>query len=357
MLRDMGNSEVVLLKNKYLVQHNALTMARYELISAEKDMIYMLLAQLGTDDPLDKVYHVYIKDIEKVTGREISYEQARKATMKLISRVYSIVEGKDLLQVSMISSARYIKGMGKVAIRIDPEVRPYLFGLKTNFTRYGLFMAMSVKSKYSKRLYEMLSQFRHTGIMRISVDELKSRLKLLDPQSGKEKYVMWTMFANKVLEVAKNELSRYTDVEFTYEAKKKGRKFTDLEFKIRCIPGRSALKFDQVNDSVCKRLTSEFKLSTWQAHLIAAHVPEEDIHRTLYEIKLKKLNGELSNVGGFTAQTFENKYQLGLVGGKAAGLERPTPVGEHPRASKSKPLGGAYAQEPVAIGAYMKGRF
>lgn len=65
--------------------------------------------------------------------------------MKLIARVYSIVENRDLLQVGMVSSARYIKGMGKVVIRIDPEVRPYLFGLKTNFTRYGFFMAMSLE--------------------------------------------------------------------------------------------------------------------------------------------------------------------------------------------------------------------
>ena len=342
----MNHSEITSLKSKYLVQHNALTMARYELSAAEKDMVYMLLAQLRENDPIDKAYYIYIKDIERITGREISYKQAQQATMRLISRVYSIVEGDDLLQVGMISSARYIKGTGKVIIRIDPEVRPYLFGLKTNFTRYGLFMAMSVKSKYSKRLYEMLSQFRSTGIMRISVDELKSRLGLLDPQSGKEKYAIWTTFANKVLEVARRELDQYTDISFSYELNKRGRKFTDLMFKIRHNPEQLSIGFDagQLDQDIYKRLTKTFRLSSWQAHLVMAHVSEEDIHHTLYEIQLKQINGGLRNVGGFTAQIFENKYQLGLLGRK------PIATKESRVTSMYKPSESTYAQEPVAIG-------
>lgn len=117
-------------------------------------------------------------------------------------------------------------------------------------------------------MYEMLSQFRSTGIMRIGVDELKSRLGLIDASTGKERYTVWTMFATKVLEVAKSELGQYTDIHFTYQAKRRGRKFTDLEFKIKYAAGLEQLLFkfgaDKMINGIYKRLTEEFKLSPGQ---------------------------------------------------------------------------------------------
>jgi plasmid replication initiation protein len=142
----MDDREIGVFKSKVLVYHNALITARYEMTVAEKDIVYMLTAQLSNEDPVDKVYYVYIKDIEKLTGKEINYGQFEKSTMKLVTRGYRIKEGEDILQVCMVSSIRHIKGKGKIAIRIDPEVRPYLFDLKANFTKHGLLIAMSLQS-------------------------------------------------------------------------------------------------------------------------------------------------------------------------------------------------------------------
>jgi plasmid replication initiation protein len=311
----MTDKEIEQLKNKVLVQGNSFTMARrYDITASEADIIYMLLALLGKDDPVDKVYYIYVKDLEKITGRELSYGQVRKSTTRLISRVYEILEGKDVLQVGIISSARYVAGTGRIAIRIDPEVRPYLFGLKSNFTKYGFFMVMTLSSKYSKQLYEILSQFKSTGIFRISVHKLKYILGLVDEKDKKEKYTIWTLFARKVLDVAQKELEEYTDISFTYEAKKQGRKFSELEFKIRYRDQKSLLPSTTEDSTVYERLTKNFKLSEWQARIILAQVPMTDINRTLYDIQLKKANERIGNIGGFTVQTFENKYRLGLMG-------------------------------------------
>lgn len=57
-----------------MIQHNALTRAHYKVTAAEQDMVYLLLAQLGEDDPVDKLYYIYIRDIEKITGRQVSYK-------------------------------------------------------------------------------------------------------------------------------------------------------------------------------------------------------------------------------------------------------------------------------------------
>ena len=311
---DMDNKELEFLKNRTIVQNNALTMARYRWTAGEQDLVYMLLLQLYKSDPVDKVYYILIKDLEAMIGKTLNYKQVKENTLKLISRVYTITEGEDILQVGMISSARYLKGEGKIAIRIDPEVRPYLFDLKTNYTKYGAFMAMTLQSMYSKRLYEILSQFKHTGIMRISIYKLKYILDLIDEKSSKETYPIWTTFAKKVLEVARKELDQYTDISFTYTVKKQGRKFTDLEFKIISKNPQLSLDLKDLNTDFYKRLTDKFKLSAWQATLLLEHIPEREIHSTLYEIQLRNISGEIKNIGGFTAHTFENKYKLGLLG-------------------------------------------
>ena len=225
-------------EDKLLIEHNALIMARYDMTATEHNLVSMLLSQLKQDDPTDKFYHIHIKDIEQIIQRKLDYQQMRKAAKKLLSRIYTIKKegGKVELNVAMISSSEYREGTGTIEIGLSPKVRPYLFGLKKYFTTYGRRMVMTLKSKYAKRLYKMLSQFKSTGVMRISVDELKTRLYLLDPKTGKEKYKDWFLFTHKVLEVSQKELAAYTDIHFTYIAKKTGRKFTQLEFNIKYAP-------------------------------------------------------------------------------------------------------------------------
>lgn len=314
-------------KERRLVEYNALITARYDMSATEQNIVCMLLAQLKQDDPLNKIYPIYVKDIEEITTRKVDYQKVRKSARKLLSRIYTFQDRGDTLEVCMISSVRYIHGAGIIKVGISSEVRPYLFDLKKCFTTYGFRMFMSLKSKYAKRIYKMLSQFRSTGIMYISVDELKSRLYLLDRKTGKEQYQQWSTFTAKVLKVAQQEVAEYTDIHFSYEAKKTGRKFTDLVFKIVYVPEQLPLKYgeDPVVIGYHKKLTEEFRLSSWQAHLILAHVPKEAIDRTLYDIRMKRSDDRIRNIGGFTAQTFDNKYQLGLVGDKRSGYQEPEP--------------------------------
>lgn len=323
----MDTTAIDHLQKKQLIQHNAIVKARYEMTVIEKNVIYMLLAQLSDNDPPNKVYHIYVKDIERLTGKEMNYGQFERSTMRLVTRGYTIKEGDEILQVAMVSSVRHIKKQGMIAIKFDSDIRPYLFNLKDNFTKCGFLMAMSLQSIYSKRLYEMLSQFKNTGIMRISIDELKYRLCILNPQTKKDKYVIWTAFANRVLDIAKRELEEHTDINFTYTAKKRGRKYTDLEFSIAYKQPKIILnpqitleqkltlqEVNDVNDVLYNRLTQRNQLSTWQAELIIKHVPEKEIHKTLYEIQVKNINGEIKNIGGFTANAFESINKIGLLG-------------------------------------------
>ena len=90
---------------------------------------------------------------------------------------------------------------------------------------------MSLRSKYSKRLYEMLRQHKEKGMFEITVDELKYRFSLKDDKTKKETYPTWTLFKKQVLDIPQSELEVLADITFTYEAKKTGRRFTHLTFR------------------------------------------------------------------------------------------------------------------------------
>lgn len=94
-------------------------------------------------------------------------------------------------------------------------------------------MALNLPSKYAKRMYEMLSQFKDTGMMQITVEELKKRLGLIDLETGKERYKDFAWFKRYVLDIAQKELAEHTDISSTYTAKKTGKKYTHLEFQIK----------------------------------------------------------------------------------------------------------------------------
>ena len=216
--------------NKYVKQHHAITEARYDLSAIEKNMFYLLLGALKDDDPPEKEYLV---DISKSPVlKDVPLEELRHAARNLLSRPYYINKPNgNILAVTLMTRVSYDETTALLGIVVARQMLPYLIDLKNDYTEFELDIALSLKSKYSKRIYEMLSHHKDAGIMHITVDELKYRLALKDPKKKKETYT-WTPFKEVVLETAKKELQEHADITFTYDAKKTGNKYTDLTFHI-----------------------------------------------------------------------------------------------------------------------------
>jgi Initiator Replication protein len=124
-------------------------------------------------------------------------------------------------------------------------------------------------------MYEMLAQFRSTGILRLSVQELKERLKLFDPITGKEQYEKWAAFEKYVLKVAQVEIAEHTDIRFEYKLKKSGKKITNIEFLINrpATAPAALLPPDPAEARIYERLTTDFRLRKDQAEQIIAKFP------------------------------------------------------------------------------------
>ena len=234
--------------NKVVTQHNALTFARYDMSAAEKDIFFITLGKLGRNDSSDKIYEIRIKEeLSSLTGKEKSYEHIKQTADKLSKRQIKIesLEEKKFKIINLVSSIEY-KG-GIVYMQLTDAIRPYLFNLKEQFTKYGLQFALSLSLKYSKRFYEMLSSWKNRGEYNTSLTDLHDVLQI------KKSYKTWDNFKRKVIEPSIEEINEKTNLYVSYEVKKTGRKFTHIKFLIK-----EAIKVEETSGG----------LSQWQLEKI-----------------------------------------------------------------------------------------
>src|SRR5665648_55936 len=110
----------------------------------------------------------------------------------------------------------------------------YLFegmGKFSQFTTYSLTVAISLRTKYSQRFYEYCSQFKATGFLYISINDLRKKMMLGDS------YPRYALLKSKIIDVAHKELkSTYEsggcDLYFNYSEDKSGRTVNGLKIVI-----------------------------------------------------------------------------------------------------------------------------
>lgn len=288
-------------------QDNALTNARFEYTALERNLFYAVLGQLKKTDDATTNYYVSISELSEKMGTNASYKDYREATLAILSRTYEMIEANgDILQVNMFSHCRYEKGGGRIEIGLSPQIRPYLFDIKDNFTSMQLEVALAFGSKYSKRLYEILNMKKNqdNGVFTLSVLELKTILALYNPKTKDEIYPQWTDFNTNVLKKAQKEMnSNNCDISFTYLPEKKSRKFVSITFSVESKAYQKTIEFKDEGNELFSRLVNKFDLRKDQAEK-ALKIHETDfIIKTLYNINLMKMNKQIhTSLGAYTAK-------------------------------------------------------
>jgi len=218
------------MKNKMVVKSNYLIEASYKLSAAEQRVILFLASLIKPADDDFKSYSLSVKEFAQLAGirHKGEYEDIKEISKRLISRAFTIREPTGDLQLSWLSSAKYMNGKGTVLLRFDPGLKPYLLQLKDRFTRYRLHQVIQLKSFFSIRIYELLKQFEKVQVREFTLEELKRTLGVDDSQ-----YRLYGHFKAKVLNVARQELAEKTDITFDYDEIKVGRCVGRIRFRIQ----------------------------------------------------------------------------------------------------------------------------
>lgn len=216
-------------KNYLVTKANNLINANYDLSLQEQKLILTLASMVQPTDEEFKEYEFKIKDFMELLGIETQtkYTEIPKITKDLMKKVFEIKEGKDIIQLSWLSSARYKTGEGLVILKFDSSLKPYMLQLKKLYTSYKLENILSLKSKYSLRLFELLKSNEYKKIWNIELEELK---KLLG--ATEKSYSIYQNVKNRIILQAQKELKKKTDISFEFEEIKTGRKVTALRFYI-----------------------------------------------------------------------------------------------------------------------------
>jgi len=133
----------------------------------------------------------------------------------------------DLLETPMVVGFTHnIDKKSYIKLSFHPAMKPYLLELQSRFLIYDIGNILRLPSPYSIRLYELAKQYVRIGKRTMLVDNLKTVLGL------EEKYERYTHFKQKILNKAKVDIAKHTDLILDFKEIKTGRKVTKLEFII-----------------------------------------------------------------------------------------------------------------------------
>ncbi len=222
----------------------AIIKARYKLSPLAIKFISVIISNLKRSDDVNEEYILKVKDFKELTGQKTKriYELIDEALNDLLKNPLKIPLGDDknsILKSNWVSGAVYNEG--EVRFMIYPKLRPFLLEVKEKFLKYKLENILPLKSSYVIRLYEILKDWLELNMRYgnkaekiVSVDELREMLEI--PKSYP--YGGSSGIKQRILEKAKTELAKHTDVLFDYDELKTGRKVTHLKFIIRPNPAK-----------------------------------------------------------------------------------------------------------------------
>jgi plasmid replication initiation protein len=210
---------------------NDLVRAAHNLKLIEKRLLMLAISRIDSkvaDSGRNQTISLTVKDYLN------EYETDRTSTYRELAKALDVLDGTrvkfkdeaigDHGTIHWTTGVRY-KGEGSFVISINGDLLPYLHDLKSHFTTYKLHRVSGLKSGYSWRLFELLMQFKGTGVLNISIDDFNHALETPDSLRAN--------FANlrgRVIEPAIKEIANKDGLKVAYEPIKAGRKVKALKF-------------------------------------------------------------------------------------------------------------------------------
>lgn len=234
------------MEDTILAQDNRITTARYELTLLEKRIMYFLLRDVRNKFVLKKDGEKTLFDdliIQTTSAKlrkdlnETNPKKIKDALKSLRMRSFEWHNGtpedsKDhqWFETGFINYGEWKNG-GDIEFQVSKKILPFFVELTSHFTEYSSLVAISLKSKWSQRFYELCCQYRSTGGLIFPIKSLRRQFALED------KYKDYSALKLNVISVAHKELKELfkkgeCDVYFEFSELKNGRSVESLKMKI-----------------------------------------------------------------------------------------------------------------------------
>ena len=203
------------MKELSIIQPNSVTNARYDFTPLQKNIVYFILKELQILMSKDKAINqdLFSNFIVSIPVASLAGEKnhskvidAAKALMKQpMEYNYSQDEKMYTVATVLVHTAKHKHGSETVELYVPFDALSLLLYIGKGFTLYQLPIALGLKSKHSKRLYEFCCRWKDKGGYSMSVQELRQMLMI------ETKYKDINLLRKYVLDVARNELKHSAD--------------------------------------------------------------------------------------------------------------------------------------------------
>lgn len=172
--------------NETVIYKNSMNAVAFPKLTAiEYDILYSILYKVkNRKDEVIEMSFGEVADLMNWKGKLRTKKLAtsiRSMNKKLLEANFLIClddKGKETLQAPLFYGFRTSEEDMSLKIQVNPIFVDLFNDLKANYTKLELATVTSFKSKYSKRLYAQLRQYRHSGWWQIDIDEFKNLLDI-----------------------------------------------------------------------------------------------------------------------------------------------------------------------------------
>jgi len=179
-------------------------------------------------EQLKREYVLSAKEFSEVFNTDIRtcYRILKKAVDKLMKTDIKVerIELKEVWRINICSMAKYNKGDGYISVKFTDDIMPYLAQVKKKFVLYNLKEISNFGSLYTTRLYELIQEFKETGWVVKSVDQLREAFAVGN------KFKAYRDFKIKTFAHACKEINDNYDMDLRFEEEKEGRKVIAIKF-------------------------------------------------------------------------------------------------------------------------------
>lgn len=293
----------------------------------EMDLLTVLFTTIGKDS--DDIRSVRIKtaDLIKLFGLKgkSGYEQVEKISQMLLMRVISLYDPEEdsLTMFQILSRAKYYNKEGYAEFRFHEELKPHLLNIK-QYAKYFLRFFLALNSFYSKRVYELVTQYKNTQNQagewqrKISIKDLREYVGIQPKE-----YNLYGHLKKRVIASSVSEITKKTDIELSFEEEKLGRKVEYIIFKAKEKENQKPLpelpsESETKEDFKSVALLTAHGVGAKQAQAFADTLEYGYIEFVVKRLEKTKKTEKIENSGGWlytilSARGFEFEYRESQV--------------------------------------------
>jgi plasmid replication initiation protein len=221
-------------KNLTVYKANEVVEAGYKLTLNEQRVILACIAQVNSAEKLlaTDEFELSAKDFARLfsISEDRAYSELQGIAKTLYQRSVTLHNPDPKrpklkkIETRWISSIGYMPEEGKITLCFSQKMLPYLSELKGQFTRYKIEHIGNMTSVYAIRLYELLMQWKTTGVREVEVGWLKKQFRIEDL------YPDMSDLKKRVIDPAIKDINAHSNYQVSLGQRKTGRRVTHFIF-------------------------------------------------------------------------------------------------------------------------------